>query len=438
MGSVWLARHLALDAPVAIKLMNIEGGDPERFHARFEREARLAASVRHRNVVSITDYGYMADGTAFMVMDYLAGQPFSAYLETRPPTAEVLYLVELTVRGLVAVHEAGIVHRDLKPENIFVVRDATGVYPKLIDFGISKHLRPEGGRRSAVTTQAGAILGTPAYMSPEQARGLPDIDQRTDIYSIGVILYEALSGHVPYESPYVADLMLAIVLGGATPLHELRPDLDPRVCDVVMKAMAHDPLTRYQSARDLLAALSALSPSSGDIARSDRPPIMSPAPSQVSFVLPGVNDAALSRELTFDNSQVPEQVLAAADLASNGARRARLVWGIGLAALAIVGLGVAAGAVWFSTGAAPEPGATVRASSSAGAKPKRDERVPLAMLGVPVAVSIDAGVPRQVVSPPSVPAVVAPASPPAAPSDTRKRARRAAHTPTRVIKTLDY
>ena len=272
MGSVWRARHLALDAPVAIKFVHVQGGDPERFLARFEREARLAASVRHRNVVSITDYGHMADGTAFMVMDCLEGDPLSSYLPDRLSASEVLYLAELLMRGLVAVHEAGIVHRDLKPENIFVVRDATGFYPKLIDFGISKNLRPEGERRSAVTTQEGAIFGTPAYMSPEQARGLPGIDERTDIYSMGVILYEALSGRLPYDTEYVGDLILAIVVGGAKHVRELRPDLDPRVADLVMKAMAHDARDRFQSAREMLAALATLAPGRGDAVRSDRPP----------------------------------------------------------------------------------------------------------------------------------------------------------------------
>jgi serine/threonine-protein kinase len=272
MGSVWVARHLALDAPVAIKFVHMQGGEPERFQMRFQREAQLAASVRHRNVVSITDYGVLNDGTAFMVMDYLEGESLASFLRVRPPAAEMVYLVELTTRGLVAVHDAGIVHRDLKPENIFLVRDATGVYPKLIDFGISKHLRPEGERRSAVTTTDGAIVGTPAYMSPEQARGLLDLDQRTDIYSMGVILYEGLSGRLPYDSPYVGDLILAIVMGGAKSLHELRPDLDSRLSDVVMRAMAPDATKRYQTARDLLYALSKVAPMVQDFARSDRPP----------------------------------------------------------------------------------------------------------------------------------------------------------------------
>ena len=298
MGSVWKARHLALDAPVAIKFVRSDGNDPERFHARFAREAKLAASVRHRNVVSITDYGRLGDGSAFMVMDFLEGEPLSKYLRVRPPAAEMVYLVELTTRGLVAVHDAGIVHRDLKPENIFLVRDATGVYPKLIDFGISKHMRPEGERRSAVTTTDGAIVGTPAYMSPEQARGLTDLDQRTDIYSMGVILYEGLAGFLPYDSPYVGDLILAIVMGGARPLHEIRPDLDARLCDVVKKAMAPDPMDRYQSARELLQALSVVAPISDEMLRSDRPPSNVSGRFAVPFAprpVPGSAPTALER-----------------------------------------------------------------------------------------------------------------------------------------------
>ncbi len=340
MGSVWRAQHLALEAPVAIKFVHVQGGDQARFLARFEREAKLAASVRHRNVVSITDYGHMPDGTAFMVMDCLDGEPFADYLETQPSPAEVLYIAELTTRGLVAVHEAGIVHRDLKPENIFICRDATGVYPKLIDFGISKHLRPEGERRSAVTTQEGAIFGTPAYMSPEQARGLTDIDERTDIYSMGVILYEALAGKLPYESQYVGDLMLAIVVGGAQPLHEVRPDLDPRLGDVVMKAMAHDARARYQTARELLAALGTLAPGRGALVRSDRPPLSrSGSSGRDSYAsLAFEHSDRFGRELSIAHSAVPNQVLATMQERATQRRRARVKWSlIGLAGAIITG-----------------------------------------------------------------------------------------------------
>lgn len=254
MGEVWKARHVRLDSFVAVKFVRPEAQD-RNFRDRFEREAQLAASVKHRNVVTIMDYGETPEGIAYMVMDYLDGEPLTNYVRGAFPTVEVVHIIAMALRGLVAVHTAGIVHRDLKPDNIFLVRDASGVYPKLLDFGISRQTDHSQGKRSAVTTQQGVLLGTPAYMSPEQARGLSDIDRRTDIYSMGVLLYEALAGQLPFDAEHVGDLMVAIISRAPRPLHELCPTLPRALCDVVMKAISRDRDARYQTADAMRVAL---------------------------------------------------------------------------------------------------------------------------------------------------------------------------------------
>jgi eukaryotic-like serine/threonine-protein kinase len=159
------------------------------------------------------------------------------------------------LRGLATVHHAGIVHRDLKPENIFLVKERDDkLIPKLLDFGISRSLEPDT-RRSAVTTTEGMIIGTPQYMSPEQARGLRDIDQRTDLYSLGVVLFEALTGFVPFDSRNTGDLLMQVIRDPAQPLYELVPQIGESLCHVVDKVLAKDPAQRYADATAMQAAL---------------------------------------------------------------------------------------------------------------------------------------------------------------------------------------
>ncbi len=253
MATIWEAEHQTLGSPVAVKFLQWSGPKSDEIRERFLREARVAASVRHRNVVEITDFGLTDDKTPYIVMERLQGESLADILdrEGRLEPSEACRLVSLTLRGLAVVHEKGIVHRDLKPENIFIVDDPDGSYPKLLDFGVSRRNEPAARN----LTQEGILVGTPDYMSPEQARGLRDIDARTDLYSMGVILYEALAARLPYESENIGDLIVMITTQPPTPIAEIVPDLSPQLVQIVDTAIAKDREERFQSARDMRWAL---------------------------------------------------------------------------------------------------------------------------------------------------------------------------------------
>jgi len=259
MARVWRAHDLTLDRPVAVKFLFLrEDRDQMTMIDRFLREARIAASVRHVNVVDVLDFGTMpSDGRPFMVMELLEGQSLDDRLGVEPTMAarDLVSILGAALAGLGAVHKVGIVHRDLKPDNLFLVDGDDGVRPKLLDFGVSRDTDASSGRRSALTTSAGYLVGTPEYMSPEQARGLKDVDWRTDIYSLGVVLYEALTGTLPYDAEAVGDLIIAIVGGSAPSVFEVRPEVGQALSDVVARAMASDREDRFQSAKEMRVAL---------------------------------------------------------------------------------------------------------------------------------------------------------------------------------------
>jgi len=258
MARVWRAHDLTLARPVAVKFLFLrEDRERRTLLDRFLREARIAASVRHPSVVDILDFGTTEDGRPFMVMELLEGTSLEQRL-TRAPALTLEELVSITAAildGLAAVHRAGIVHRDLKPDNIFLLDQGDEVRPKLLDFGVSRASDPSSGRRSALTTGAGHLVGTPEYMSPEQARGLADVDHRTDLYSAGVVLYEALTGRLPYESEAVGDLIIQIAAGGAPRVEELRPEVGEAISAVIARAMSAKREDRFQSAREMRDAL---------------------------------------------------------------------------------------------------------------------------------------------------------------------------------------
>jgi eukaryotic-like serine/threonine-protein kinase len=251
MGSVWVARHLTLNVDVALKFIDAAVARRGDVLSRFAQEAQAAAQVKSPHVVQVLDYGADSLGRPYIAMELLQGEELARRLERTPylPIGDVCRVVMQACRGLQRAHAAGIVHRDLKPENLFLVDDEEGFVTKVLDFGIAKANSPVG----AVThhTGAGEILGTPLYMSPEQALGNVEVDFRTDLYSLAVVAFHCLTGTVPFVSEALGELIVKVSTEPVPPARALRPDLPPAVDAWFARALHKDPARRFSSAREM-------------------------------------------------------------------------------------------------------------------------------------------------------------------------------------------
>ena len=258
MAAVYEARHLRIGRRLAIKFLDVEAAPTAENLARFCNEARFVSAVGHPNLVEVTDMGETDDGIPFIVMELLEGRSLGELLRERrrlTPITAVTVTIEV-LRTLAAVHAKGIVHRDLKPDNVFLLDEAGEPRLKLLDFGVS--LLRTGDERQKRLTQAGQILGTPQYMSPEQARGATNVDRRSDLFAVGAILYEMLTGRPVFDGPSPYAIAGAAALCMFTPPGALAPDLDPRLEQVVLRALECDPEARYQTAEEFLEPLRAV------------------------------------------------------------------------------------------------------------------------------------------------------------------------------------
>jgi serine/threonine protein kinase len=253
MGSVWLASNQALDSHVALKLLKADL-DAADAGERLLQEARAAARIGHRAIVRVFDFGHTEQGDPFIVMELLEGECLADVLASRgrlTPVKSVQILLPV-VDALSAAHARGIVHRDLKPENIFLVREQRRTQPKVVDFGIAKVEQQPGSTRTL--TRQGTVLGSPGYMSPEQARGLAEVDQRTDVWSVCVVLYECITGRPAFDGENYNALMRAIIEDKIVPSVDLAAG-DASLWNVLERGLRKEPGERWPSMRELGGAL---------------------------------------------------------------------------------------------------------------------------------------------------------------------------------------
>ena len=255
MGEVYLAEHVLLKRPCAVKLIRPGDATDPRALERFEREVRLTAALSHPNIVEIYDYGRAEDGTYYYVMEYLNGLSLAELVERHGPLppGRVVYLLRRVCGALGEAHAAGLIHRDIKPSNIFAARrGGLGDVAKLLDFGL---VRPTARSDTAHLSREDQILGTPLYMSPEQGTGGQELDGRSDIYSLGAVAYFLLTGRPPFEGEGGIAVMIAHARDPVVPPSRVRGDIPEDLERVVLRCLAKDPAERYPDAEGLERAL---------------------------------------------------------------------------------------------------------------------------------------------------------------------------------------
>jgi serine/threonine-protein kinase len=335
MGSVWRATHTGLGEQVAVKLVSANFARSSEALRRFDTEAKSAAKLRSRHVPHVFDNGVLEDGTPFLVMELLHGESLAARLGRLGPIPlpEAVSILEQCCRALTRAHSLGIIHRDIKPENVYLAQsvDDDGYIVKVLDFGIAKVTSSlaQDGRSS---TRTGTLLGTPLYMSPEQARGLRTVDSRTDLYSLGLVAFTMLTGGLPFLGETLGDLLLQICSEQLPSLRAAAPSLPPAMEDWFKKACARQPEDRYPTAQAFVEALRV----AAGISRQ------SEALVERGASLPGLAppDAVSGEDASSGQGVQLPSTTAGTTLGTGPARSQRTRWVV-VAASAILGLAVA-------------------------------------------------------------------------------------------------
>ena len=310
-GVVYEAEHVALRRLVALKILRSTKPATAIAVKRFEREARTASVIGHPNVCKVFDVGFTDDGRPFVVMEKLVGMTLSQWVQKSGPlsTSDLGHVMRQLLAGLAAAHDRGIVHRDLKPDNVFLVFQNGGLPEvKILDFGVSKAMSETDGDGVLHLTSTGMIVGTPFYMSPEQARGELNLDMRTDIHACGLVMYEALTGRRPFLAPNYNALLLAIINTNPPPLLSLRPDLSPVLAGIVSRAMAKQKERRPPSAHALRDELGAFFGWPETPADDERLADTRTAEVLVPSELPEPPDTSLDVSVNFDFNEEPTPI----------------------------------------------------------------------------------------------------------------------------------
>ena len=264
MGTIWVGEHTLLGKRAAIKILQLKLAANESIVQRFFNEAKIIAAIADPGIVQIFDFGVHQDGSPYIVMELLEGEPLDARLQRlgRLPPGDAARFVRQVAMSLAAAHDKGVIHRDLKPENLFAARDPAmpgGERVKVLDFGIAK--LSGGSGSSKHKTKTGAVIGTPAYMSPEQCRAIGNIDHRSDIYSLGAVLFCLVAGRPPFEGEGAGDAIIAHVRDQPPVPSSIEPAIPMALDSVILRCLEKDPARRYPSMSELARALEVLEPS---------------------------------------------------------------------------------------------------------------------------------------------------------------------------------
>ncbi len=457
MGAVYEAEHVGLGKRFAIKFVDPEFATDERVVARFAREARAMSAIESAHIVTVFDAG-TEDGRPFLVMELLRGEDLGQRLrrEMRVPVGEAMHIVAQVLKGLARAHAAGIVHRDLKPDNVFLVKsDTDPLFAKIVDFGISKIERPRANTTPLALTGRGTVLGTPFYMSPEQAQAMTDVDARADLYSVGAILFECLTGRPPHTGESYEQVILSICMREAPELRAIEPKISAEVSRFVARALARDRLERYGSAERMLAALHEVAPAekarvpldpgpvetllSPGVATPPQPisaqtrvgvAMLSPVPSE-----PAVTSAPAST-VTSPPEPAPARVASAPRLTPPAPPKKRTTRSVAVVATAAIATLTGVGATLGIILALDKKPASTTPSATASEPPITITSAIATAIASPIASAPPSAAPAESVSAP--PATSAPAIVPAvAPVKTSASAKPAATTIPTSTKSLD-
>jgi serine/threonine-protein kinase len=298
MGVVVAAHHLQLDKRVALKFLLPEASANPEVVARFAREARAAVKIESEHVARVSDVGVLESGAPYMVMEYLVGGDLAHRLTEHGALSieeAIDYLLQ-ACEAIAEAHAAGIVHRDLKPANLFLTRRADGsALVKVLDFGISKATPPTGSQPDMSLTKTASVMGSPLYMAPEQMRSTRNVDARADIWALGVILYELLSGKVPFEATTMPELCAMVLTEAPAPIREKRPDTPPGLWAVIERCLQKDPTKRFGNVAEMANALAGFAPARSRISIERVTKVMRAAGFEAASVPPAADTSPAAR-----------------------------------------------------------------------------------------------------------------------------------------------
>ena len=384
MGIVVAAHHMQLDEKVAIKLLRPEVAAKPDILTRFEREARAAVKIKSEHVARVIDVGRLDSGAPYMIMEYLEGGDLKAWLRDRGPmdAAQAAEFVLQVCEAVAEAHALGIVHRDLKPANLFCIKRADGLLSiKVLDFGISKTSASRSSRPDFDVTSTGAVVGSPVYMSPEQLKSSRGVDSRTDIWSLGIILYELVAGRVPFLAASLTELAIDIATVAPPPLRDLQPELPPGFEDVVRRCLVKERDDRTQNVGELAIALRDFAPKRA-MASVERILRTMEASGERSPVLPpsGTFQSAYAETVSSDVNVGTGSNWGAtgAGRAGRAARNKRSWQTLGAAAVGgAVALLVGGAAVFATRSKAPTPASVAEPSAVASSAPSAAPTSPI-------------------------------------------------------------